>query len=493
MRFNSIRFKIGVLYVAILGTILILYSAILYLSLRYTLYNDLDNELRMKVAHINSTINTYLDLIGDKEESFLFALNRAIRLEGEHPDKHKIEEFEHHWLQKVDKFDLREHYISVSGIDGQLMIRSNNLSEDLWRVFEKNLKRGLVSGQILRTVTFNRNKIRVISIPFAYRNQQQYILQVGTPLKPIIRILENRLFYIAISLPIILFLAGFTGRLFAARILKPVVEITKTAENITHENLSARVTAEHIDVEMQYLVEAFNAMIIRLEDSFNYIVELSSHMSHELKTPLAIIRGEAELALRKDQDMAEYKRVMTITIQEVERMLRTINDLLLLTKLDYRYEVFKFEPIDLKLFFQEIFEQSKILASRKDIIVTLQMPQEEWRLNGDRLHLRRLFFNLIDNAIKFTPQNGRIDMHVHYEAKKVLVSIADTGVGIAREDLPEIFNRFFHIDRPDLNQESGCGLGLSIALSIAKIHKGHIRVESEVGRGTSFLVTLPLA
>jgi len=493
MRFNSIRFKISVLYVAILGTILIIYSVILYLSLRYTLYNDLDDDLRMKVEHINLTINTYLDLLGDKEESILFAIKRVITLEGEHPDQHKIEELEHQWLQKVDKFDLREHYISVSGTDGQLIIRSNNLSEDLWHVLAKNIKRRLVSGQILQTMIFKKNKIRLISVPFSYRSQKEYILQVGTPLKPIIRILENRLFYIAISIPIILFLAGFLGRLFASRILKPVAEITKTAKNITHEKLSARVTAEHIDVEMQYLVDAFNEMIMRLEESFNYIVELSSHMSHELKTPLAIIRGEAELALRKDQDMAEYKRVMTVTIQEVERMLKTINDLLLLTKLDYRYEVFKFESIDLKVFFQEIYEQSKILASKKDIIITLHMPQDQLSLNGDTLHLRRLFFNLIDNALKFTPQNSRIDMHVRYEAKKVLVSIADTGVGIAQEDLPEIFNRFFHIDRPDLHQESGSGLGLSIALSIAKIHKGHIQVESEIGKGTTFLVTLPLA
>jgi signal transduction histidine kinase len=173
-------------------------------------------------------------------------------------------------------------------------------------------------------------------------------------------------------------------------------------------------------------------------------------------------------------------------------MLRTINDLLLLAKLDFRPDVFKFEDIDFTKFLDEIHKQSEILASRKEIMVTIQIPDEPIYIHGDRLHLRRLFFNLLDNAIKFTPQKGRIDLIIRSEDKKVVVTVSDTGIGILEEDLPEIFNRFFRGEKKGTDDESGSGLGLSIALSIAKVHKGEILVKSEPGKGTTFHVILPL-
>ena len=149
---------------------------------------------------------------------------------------------------------------------------------------------------------------------------------------------------------------GFFGRVFASRILRPIVEITKTAKKITHEDLHSRVEAKHVDEEMKYLVDAFNDMISRLEQSFRYIAEFSSHVAHDLKTPLAIIRGESDIALRKDRTPEEYKRAIMVVLGESERMLRVIEDLLLLTRLDYRPEIFKFERINLAEFLWEISE-----------------------------------------------------------------------------------------------------------------------------------------
>jgi len=343
-----------------------------------------------------------------------------------------------------------------------------------------------------RDLTFKKNRIRLVTISFSHEDLPKYMLQVGTSLKPIIHILNNRLFYIAISIPVILLFAAFLGQIFTAGILKPVVEITTTARNITHENLSARVKAEHIDVEMRYLVDAFNDMIMRLEESFKYIMEFSSHVAHELKTPIAIIVGESELLQRKNQGVEEYKRVIDIILEESGRMLRTINDLLLLAKLDFRPDVFKLEEIHFTEFLDEIHKQSEILASRKEIMVTIQIPDEPIYVHGDRLHLRRLFFNILDNAIKFTPQKGKIGLIIRSEDKKVVVTVSDTGIGISKEDLPEIFNRFFRGEKKGTDDESGSGLGLSIALSIAKIHNGEIQVNSEPGKGTTFHVILPL-
>lgn len=486
IRFNSVRFKISVLYTVILGLILTVYSAFLYLSLHHTLYDELDNELNVKASETASTISSYLDVLGYDQESFIFAIRRVICLEGEHPEQDKIRDLEELWLRMVDKFDLNEDYVNFLDSKGQSIVCSGK------GFIPFNIKAAQEDKTLFKTIRYEKRNLRLISLPVSFKGGGHYIIQIATSLKPVIHLLQIRLLHIVISIPIILLLASFFGRLFARRILNPVVEITKTATNITHEDLGARVKAEHVDEEMKYLVDAFNDMISRLEESFKYIAEFSSHVAHELKTPLAIIKGETEVAMRKERNIDEYKRLNKVNLEEVERMLKIINDLLLLTRLDYRAEVFKFEGFDLVEFLKDIYEQSKVLASQKDITVTLDISDGQGSINGERFHLRRLFFNLIDNAIKFTPKNGKIDITLRKRDKKAIVSISDTGIGIPDEDMSKIFNRFYRVDRMDKKIEYGSGLGLSIVQSIVKMHHGTIHVTSQLNKGSTFIVTIPL-
>ena len=490
MRFNSVRFKISVLYTAILGLILVIYSVFLYLSLHYTLYDELDEELSIKATEIASIISSYLDALGPDEELFDFAVKRAIRFKGEHPYEDKISTMEEQWLRTVDKLDLKEDYVNVIDMaTGKIIAASNDLPENL--VFVE-LKAKHSENVIFVNVRYEKRNARVIRIPFSYRGKDVYIIQVATSLKPVIKLLYKRLWHIVFSIPIILIIASFLGRIFSKKILAPVTAITKTASKITHEDLSARVRTEHVDEEMKYLVNAFNDMISRLEKSFKYIAEFSSHVAHELKTPLTIIKGEAEVALRRERSVEEYKRFMTISLEEVERMLRIIEDLLLLTRLDYRPEVFKFEKFDLVELLREASEQAKTLASQKNIGIAIDLPERKINIKGNQLHLRRLFMNLVDNAVKFTPDNGVIDISLTCSAKKAFVSVSDTGIGIPRQEMPKIFDRFYRIERDGQGIEHGSGLGLSISRSIAVIHEGDIRVESELNKGSTFIVTLPL-
>jgi two-component system, OmpR family, heavy metal sensor histidine kinase CusS len=244
---------------------------------------------------------------------------------------------------------------------------------------------------------------------------------------------------------------------------------------------------------MRTLVAAFNDMITRLETSFKHIAEFSSQVAHELKTPIAIMRGEIELALRKERSVDEYKRVLKVSLGEMKRLLKTVEDLLLLAKLDYRPEIFKFENFNALKFFEEISEQTKILASDKDINVSMTIPKGEIIIKGDKLHLRRLFYNILHNATKFTSIGGNIDIVVKVQDNNLLTTISDTGVGILQEDLQKIFDRFFHVEKSDQSSEPGNGLGLNIALSIAKIHQGKIDVKSQPDKGTTFIITLPLS
>jgi signal transduction histidine kinase len=269
--------------------------------------------------------------------------------------------------------------------------------------------------------------------------------------------------------------------------------MTDTVKNITHEDLSLRVKAENVDEELGRLIEAFNDMVSRLGESFEYITDSSSYIAHELKTPIAIIRGESEFALKKERDKEEYKRVISVSLEETKRMLKIIEDLLLLTKMNYQPDVLKFEQIDLTQFIRIIYEQAKILASKKNITVNINTPEETGMVNADELHLRRLFLNLIDNAIKFTPASGSITINLRYEDQKAAVSIIDTGIGIEEENVSKLFDKFFRIDTTIKDVSPSSGLGLSIAQSIAELHKGEISVTSRVGQGTTFTVSHPIS
>ncbi|MFA5337603.1 MAG: ATP-binding protein [Candidatus Omnitrophota bacterium] len=302
----------------------------------------------------------------------------------------------------------------------------------------------------------------------------------------------NKLFFILVPIPLTLLFGYIIGQMIVGKILKPIKEITDTANNITHEDLSLRVKAENVDEELRCLIEAFNGMVSRLGESFEYITDSSSYIAHELKTPIAIIRGESEFALKKEREKDEYKRVISVNLEEAKRMLKIIEDLLLLTKMNYQPDVLKLEQIDLTQFIQIIYEQAKILASKKNIMVNINIPEGSGMVNADELHLRRLFFNLIDNAIKFTPANGNIRISLKYENQKAAVSIADTGIGIGKENLPKLFDKFFRIEGKVKDSSPSSGLGLSIAQSIVKLHKGEIAITSELGKGSIFTVLLPL-
>ena len=303
---------------------------------------------------------------------------------------------------------------------------------------------------------------------------------------------KNKLFYILIPIPLTLLFGYYIGRLIIIRILKPIKKMTDTVKNITHEDLSLRVKAENVDEELGRLIEAFNDMVSRLGESFEYITDSSSYIAHELKTPIAIIRGESEFALKKERDKEEYKRVISVSLEETKRMLKIIEDLLLLTKMNYQPDVLKFERIDLTQFIRIIYEQAKILSSQKKITVNADIPEEAGMVSADELHLRRLFLNLIDNAIKFTPDNGSIGITLKYENQKAIVSIVDTGIGIEEENMPKLFEKFFRIEGKTKDNSPSSGLGLSIAQSIAELHGGEISVTSRAGQGSNFSVSIPL-
>ncbi|MDP3041673.1 MAG: ATP-binding protein [Candidatus Omnitrophota bacterium] len=292
-----------------------------------------------------------------------------------------------------------------------------------------------------------------------------------------------------------LVIVGLVGSMFfllTRRILSSVEDIAVTTRNINLKSLSGRVSTANLETEIEYLAKSINLMLERLECSFEYIKEFSSSIGHELKTPLAIIKGESEIALRKERQAEDYRKALSVNIEEANRMIRIVEDLVFLAKLDYNPDNINKETFDFIPFFTDIQNRAQTLVKQKQINLTAEIPEVSVILEGNKLHLSRLFFNLIQNAVKFTPSGGRINLTVRPEGNMLKVAVSDTGLGISEEDLPKIFQRFFHKEKSQAESIDSIGLGLSIAKSIAKFHKGDIEAKSKLGEGTTFTVILPV-
>ena len=483
----------SVLYSVILGIIIVSYSVYRYVGLRNALYGEMDDLLEKKAEEVGTIVNGFRDSFGGEKTSIAAAVEKTIRLEIEGPDERIVNAAIALWLKKVDQYDTRKDFIDVVDEKGDLIGASQNITHSLLSIFLKDARSVKLDDPILTNIKLGQTSLRVISMPYVFSGHHQAIVQVGSSLESIENILQDRVLDNLISIPILLLLTSFVGALLARRILKPGSEITKTAEKITHEDLSARVKAVQADEEIEHLANAFNEMISRLETSFNFIAQFSSHVAHELKTPLAIMRGETQVALRSERSPEEYKKTLAIALEESERMIKVVEDMLLLTKLEYESEIFQFERLPLGEFLTDINERTKILANSKNITVYLDMPSDDLSVEGDIVHLRRLFFNLIDNAIKFSPEGKTIGINIQRDNEKARISISDQGIGIAKTDLPHIFDKFFHGDRLLNGNEFGTGLGLSVAMSIARSHRGDIQVQSQYNKGSVFTVILPLA
>ena len=296
----------------------------------------------------------------------------------------------------------------------------------------------------------------------------------------------------SIIILVILVLTSFLGLVLTRNILKPVMNVAKMANNISSKNMNMRIKELEVDAEMKYLIQSFNSMIERLEKSFKHINDFSSNVAHELRTPLAIIKGEMEVLLNKNHSVKEYKKVIISALEEINRINKIIKDILLLAKLEYNQEIYKFESLNLTDFIKEIGENGKILAKEKKIKVEMTLPFVPLYINGDKIHLRRLFFNLLHNAIKFSPKNSTINIIVSNMNHTTFVDIKDTGKGISDEDLPKIFDKFYRVQQANENPDLSSGLGLNIAQTIAIAHQGIITVKSKLNEGTTFTVSLPL-
>ena len=306
--------------------------------------------------------------------------------------------------------------------------------------------------------------------------------------------LEQLLLTIVIAFFVGVVPAILVGGWIAGRALEPVDRmITEVREITDGRSLHRRLAVPMERDELGRLAETLNQMMTRLERSFSALRRFTADASHELKTPLTVVRAGVERAITRPDMPPETLAALEETLQEVNRMTELLESLLTLARADEGRADLHRESVDLRDIIAEAGETGELLAEHAGVGIDIRLPSEPLVLPVDRSRIRQLALNLIENAVKYTPRGGQVSVELGTNDGRAVFTVADTGIGIAPGDLPHVFDRFWRADsaRTRTSERAGTGLGLAICKWIAEAHGGTIEVQSRPGRGTTFTVGLP--
>ncbi len=319
-----------------------------------------------------------------------------------------------------------------------------------------------------------------------------YVLQVGIYVRRLYKALGALQVYLPIALIVTTAVALAGGRFLASRSLQPIDSIVSHIEEVESQNLSQRITVVSTEDEVGRLRKAVNRMLERLEEAFSQVQAFTADAAHELRTPLSALMCRLEVALRKSRTSEEYREALADAMSCAAELDALVGNLLLLARLDAAEEAFEREAVDLSAVLGGSREAFSARAEQKGITLDLHICGHHLvRGNGELL--RRLFGNLLDNAVNYTPAGGKVEVSVDAADDGYAVTVEDTGGGIPPEEQDKILRRFYRSDSARSREEGGTGLGLNIAQKIAQFHGGELLIESEPGKGTKVIVSLPRA
>ncbi len=463
----SLRVKLTLYYLAILSAILLLFGIAIFTYLSRSLLATIDESLAYQAKKIerhfaiNAGANV-ADLSGENDEQLL--------------------QLSPHLMQTIDdNWQIRDE-----------MCASPN---DCLPVDKDKLQRMEVGKPVFETVKPQTGEsLRVMTLRAKDpEGSGTYFIRLGHSLKALSNARRRAVIVLGIAIPLALLLGSYGGLLLANQALRPVDRITRAADRIAAGDLTERVPEPAKMDEIGRLAATFNHMISRLQAAFERQKQFTSDASHEMRTPLAVMRGDIEITLRRERTVDEYQRVLTSNLEEIVRLSRLVEDLLTLARADAGRVELRYEPIELNELCQQMVEYISPLAHQREQTLGYDAPNAPVMINADVQRIKQLLLNLLDNAIKYTEPAGDITLGLKTEDKDAVITVADTGRGIPPEDLPHIFDRFFRRSAKISDRSAaGFGLGLSIVKWIVDSHGGKTEAQSEVGKGTTFTVRLPL-
>jgi heavy metal sensor kinase len=467
MRRLSIGVRLTLWYLAIFALAQILFGAGMWFILRHNLYDLVDDGLEAQI---------------DDLKNFLQSQPKD-RLSA------KVQEE----LNETYAIEHSGDYLEVYAENNQLIYRS---------AFVQAHQSALVSpDQVKRPIVRSR---RIDGRPFRFAfqklqvNGHVYTVEMGVPADDAVETLHLFRSYLLMFAPLLLLMAAGGGYWLSRRALSPVDALVRTARAVSGTNLSSRLQKLETGDELQRLSDTLNEMLDRIESAFQRITQFTADASHELRTPVSLIRTEAELALRRSRGEAEYKESLRHILLEAERTTALIEQLLSMARADSGRETLHLEPVDLRQTLRSVVDGWQQVASIRDLqfSASLDVPPcldaPDFSVMGDETLLRRLADILLDNAFKYTPSPGSVHLSLEPQGESAVIKVQDSGVGIAEEEQSKIFERFYRVDKARSRAQGGAGLGLAIAQWIVTQHGGSIRVESRPGQGATFHVELPM-
>jgi heavy metal sensor kinase len=337
-----------------------------------------------------------------------------------------------------------------------------------------------------------KGPVLIAAQTYAGADNSRYVVEVGVSTARTEETVRQVLLMLAIGLPIAVCVAVAGGFVLVRRALKPVDNLSQKAAAITQHSLSERLPVVRTGDELERLSVSLNLMISRLEDAINSSKQFVADASHELRTPLAVLRGELENLAQDAQLKPQTRETLGSSLEEVDRLAEIVEGLLALSRLDTGEARAEWVRFDLAALVATTADQMSLLAEDKHITVVCD-SSERVMIEGDQARLKQVVVNLLDNAIKYTPNGGRIKLEIAQEEGNAVLDVADDGIGIPPEALPHVFKRFFRVDGSRSRDQGGAGLGLSIVKSICDAHGARVEVSSTPGQGSRFRIRQPLA
>jgi heavy metal sensor kinase len=457
----SIGLRLALWYLGIFLLAELVFGAGMWFILRQNLYDIADAALEGQAADLERFLEARKDV------------PRA-QLQAEISEDYKIER--------------SEDYLQIIDAGGIALYRSRFLEEHPL----PPLSPGELSRPRYENRRLGRQRFRVISQQMDVSGRA-YLVQIGHPMHEEIETLDDFRRYLLWFAPLLLLGASAVGYWLSHRALAPVDALARTARTISGHNLSSRLEQLHTGDELQRLSDTLNEMLGRIESAFLRITEFTADASHELRTPIALIHTEAELALRRSRDEAEYQEALRHILLEAERTAKLIEELLALARADSGREALDLQPIDLLTTLRECAIKWNRVATLHNLQFEEHLQSQPLPLVADENALRRVIDILLDNALKYTPAPGKVALSAEQKNGRVAVTVEDTGIGIAPEDQSRVFERFYRVDKARSRELGGAGLGLAIAQWIVHLHKGSITIKSELGKGSVFRLELPAA
>ena len=468
MNTRSLSFRLVTWYAGVLTLVFVLLGALTIILLRqYLESNVLDTQAR-------------------RARQIVDTLVAAVSRTGETGMAREVEE--------LYAPEANERFIRITRGDGHVVYASGNPHDgsfDPATVPAPSLAR---EGPFLRKESLPKGSVLIAAVSNTGATALRYVVEVGVSTARTEETVRQVLLMLAIGLPVAVSVAVAGGFVLVRRALKPVDNLSQKAAVITQHNLSERLPVVRTGDELERLSLSLNLMISRLEDAINSSKQFVADASHELRTPLAVLRGELENLAQDSQLKSQTRETLGSALEEVDRLAKIVEGLLALSRLDTGEVKSEWVRFDLAELVATTADQMNLLAEDKHIAVVCDCA-ERVMVEGDQARLKQVVVNLLDNAIKYTPDGGRIRLKTARDEGSAVLDVVDDGIGIPPEALPHVFKRFFRVDGSRSREQGagGAGLGLSIVKSICDAHGARVEVSSTPGQGSQFRVRQPLA